>query len=289
MGRIVDLERDWLERHPLPELPQPLDKNSRGQVLLIGGSLDAPGGICLAAEAAFRAGAGKVRVAVPEVIAVGVGIAVPESGVIALSEQSSETEIAKIFSDPKSQPDCVAIGPAMSARSNTRRLLSVVLDAVQDGTAILLDALACENLDQGSLRDFSRLVLTPNAGELAQMLDREIDLVLADPGAALEAAVHDFESLIVLKGERTLIGAPGSETLVYAGGGPGLAVSGSGDVLAGTIGGLLARGADAQTAAAWGVWLHGESGRREAQRIGALGFLARDISRHVPALMPFID
>jgi NAD(P)H-hydrate repair Nnr-like enzyme with NAD(P)H-hydrate dehydratase domain len=73
--------------------------------------------------------------------------------------------------------------------------------------------------------------------------------------------------------------------LHYAGGGPGLATSGSGDVLAGIIGGLLARGAAPMVAAAWGVWLHGEAGKQLAQRSGPLGFLARELVPIVPSLL----
>ena len=59
----------------------------------------------------------------------------------------------------------------------------------------------------------------------------------------------------------------------------------SGDVLAGIIGGLLARGTAPIAAAGWGVWLHGEAGRRLAERVGPLGFLGRELAGEVPGLM----
>jgi ADP-dependent NAD(P)H-hydrate dehydratase len=58
---------------------------------------------------------------------------------------------------------------------------------------------------------------------------------------------------------------------------PGLGASGSGDVLAGVIGGLLARGASPVGAAAWGVRLHSLAGARLSERIGRVGFLAREL------------
>jgi NAD(P)H-hydrate repair Nnr-like enzyme with NAD(P)H-hydrate dehydratase domain len=79
--------------------------------------------------------------------------------------------------------------------------------------------------------------------------------------------------------------APDGDAGLYAGGGVGLGVSGSGDVLGGLIAGLLARGVPPFAAAAWGVFLHGEAGRRLASKIGTLGFLAREIAAEVPALM----
>ena len=62
-------------------------------------------------------------------------------------------------------------------------------------------------------------------------------------------------------------------------------MSGSGDVLAGIVGGLLARGAAPLTALLWGVWLHGAAGKSLAKRVGPLGFLARQIPGEVPALL----
>ena len=64
----------------------------------------------------------------------------------------------------------------------------------------------------------------------------------------------------------------------YDGGAPGLGVSGSGDVLAGIVGGLLARGAEPLNALLWSVWMHGEAGARLAKKVGPIGFLAREIA-----------
>jgi NAD(P)H-hydrate repair Nnr-like enzyme with NAD(P)H-hydrate dehydratase domain len=63
-------------------------------------------------------------------------------------------------------------------------------------------------------------------------------------------------------------------------------VSGSGDVLAGIVGGLLARGTEPLPALLWAVWLHGEAGRQLSAKVGKLGFLAREIPERVPSLLP---
>ena len=57
--------------------------------------------------------------------------------------------------------------------------------------------------------------------------------------------------------------------------------SGSGDALAGLDVGLLARGLAPAAAALWGVFLHGEAGKRLAASVGPIGFLAREISGEV--------
>jgi NAD(P)H-hydrate repair Nnr-like enzyme with NAD(P)H-hydrate dehydratase domain len=57
-------------------------------------------------------------------------------------------------------------------------------------------------------------------------------------------------------------------------------------VLAGIVGGLLARGAEPLNALMWAVWLHGEAGARLARKVGPVGFLAREIAGEIPGLLP---
>jgi ADP-dependent NAD(P)H-hydrate dehydratase len=128
-------------------------------------------------------------------------------------------------------------------------------------------------------------VITPNPDELASLLDRERDEAAANPDRCAGEAAMRYEATIVAKGEATVIAAPGGAVLRYPGGGVGLATGGSGDVLAGIIAALLARGADPLVAAGWGVWLHGEAGRRLAAEVGPVGFLARELAPRLPRLM----
>ena len=129
-------------------------------------------------------------------------------------------------------------------------------------------------------------ILLPHAGEMASMLDCDIGTVEADPLAAGRACAKRYGAFVLVKGVKSHIVAPDGAAFKYRGGGPGLGVSGSGDVLAGIAGGLLARGADPLTALLWSVWLHGEAGRALSNKVGPLGFLAREIPGEVPALLP---
>ena len=81
------------------------------------------------------------------------------------------------------------------------------------------------------------------------------------------------------------IAAPDGRTWVVEGGGPGLGVSGSGDTQAGIVGGLLARGADPCQAAVWAAYVHGRIGERLAVEVGTVGYLAREVPPHVPAVL----
>ena len=86
MAEPTPLDSDWLRAHPLPEPAVDADKNERGRVLAVGGCRSVPGGIRLTAEAALRAGAGKVRVATIDSAAIALGVAMPEIAVFGLGE-----------------------------------------------------------------------------------------------------------------------------------------------------------------------------------------------------------
>lgn len=285
MAEPLRLDRSWVESHPLPSLPCDLDKNSRGRVVVIGGCPKVPGGVRLTAEAALRAGAGKVQMAVPEPIALGLGYLVPEAGVIAIADRIARNDD---FFAAISEADCVVIGPAMTSSDAAEELLLAAIDHLAPDATLLVDAVALGNrstIIRHLKRISERCVMTPNPGELATLLQIGIEEVREDPLANLRRAVEEFGTTVISKDTRTHIRSPAGDELQYEGGGPGLATGGSGDVLAGIVGGLMSRSNDPFRSAGWGVWLHGEAGSQLRREVGNLGFLAREIAPLVPSLL----
>jgi NAD(P)H-hydrate repair Nnr-like enzyme with NAD(P)H-hydrate dehydratase domain len=129
-------------------------------------------------------------------------------------------------------------------------------------------------------------ILLPHSGELAALLDCDEEAIDRDPIGCGHRAAELYRSMVLVKGVTSHVLTPGGEVWSYDGGAPGLGVSGSGDVLAGIVGGLLARGAEPLSALLWAVWLHGEAGAVLANKVAPVGFLARQIADEVPALLP---
>ncbi|MBA2774683.1 MAG: NAD(P)H-hydrate dehydratase [Nocardioidaceae bacterium] len=100
-------------------------------------------------------------------------------------------------------------------------------------------------------------VLTPHAGELATMLDVPREQVEAQMLASAREAAQRWDSVVLLKGSRSVIAAPDGRVRVNATGVPWLATAGAGDVLSGVVGALLAAGLEYFDAASAGAWLHG--------------------------------
>ncbi|WP_299363026.1 NAD(P)H-hydrate dehydratase [uncultured Paracoccus sp.] len=288
MSDPVTLDAAWLRGHPLPVHPEQTDKNSRGRVMLVGGSSLVPGGLILTATAAFRAGAGKVQVALPAPLAIPTGIALPEAGIYALpADENGEIADAAPVTDKIGSCGCLALGPAIATPKAAGFVLDALLPAAADNP-VILDA-ACVAAAADRLDAIAALaggsVLTPHAGEMAQLTGLDADDIEARRDEIAVEWAARLRAVLLIKGATTLIASPDGELTVYGGGGVGLATGGSGDVLTGLIAGLIARGMPAWEAACWGVWLHGEAGRRLAERLGAMGYMARELPGEVPSLM----
>ncbi len=287
----IVLDAGWLRDHPLPAHEGETDKNSRGRVLAVGGAALVPGALRLTGEAALRAGAGKLRMATIATAAPLLGIHVPEAAVMALPTDGDgeiATDAVAALVEASVACDALVFGPGMGDRARAATLIEHVLAAPRAGLNIVLDAAVCACAGPFAeilRRHDGRIVLTPHHGEMAALTGCDAAAIAADPEQAARAAAAHFGAVVVLKASRTVIAPPGNDPLIYAGGGVGLATGGSGDVLAGIVAGLLARGAAPLEAAAWGVWIHGEAGRRLSERIGPMGFLARELLPEIPSLL----
>lgn len=268
-------------------LPEPTGgKNARGSVLVIGGSAETLGAVLLAAEAAMRAGAGKLQVATAESVAGYAAQALPEALVRALPETDDgaiAAAAADTVRDLAESAGAVLIGPGMADQEETQALGKRLLPGLSGPVALDALALSCVTADDGCVAHLGgNVVLTPNPTEIAFCLhvdEEEIEDDLA--GAAVELA-RRARAVVGLGGARSWIAAPDDRLWQDDSGSAGLGVSGSGDVRAGITAGLLARGADPAQAAVWAAYLHGRTGERLASSVGRLGFLARELPAEVP-------
>lgn len=259
-------------------------KHGRGSLLVVGGAAKTPGAALLAGVAALRVGAGHLQLAVARSTAVQMAVAIPESGVIGLTETpdgSVAGSSASSLADTLDTVDAVVVGPGLDDAEQAAELLRGLAAEMPAETLIVLDAYALGVLiDLVDVRKAfaGRLVLTPNSQEAARLLDRELSDTEAD---VLEVAKR-YEAVVTCSGT---VAAPDGRRWEVAAGHGGLATSGRGDVLAGCVTGLLARGADVAQATCWATHLHAAAGDRLAARVGPLGFLGRELLDEMPALL----
>jgi ADP-dependent NAD(P)H-hydrate dehydratase len=270
-----DLLRSW----PLPAAGD--SKYGRGQLIVIGGDTRSPGAAMLAAVAALRVGAGRLTLAVAETVAPHVGVAIPESGIVPLSQTPDGHVRGEGLRDAAGDieaADAVLVGPGLDDADEAEAMLHLLPGLVSDDAIVVLDAFALGVAPKVSeLKKLSgRLVMTPNSSEAERLLERET----GDDDAADALAIAQRYGAVV--SYSSVIAAPDGRLWTVGTGSGGLGTSGSGDVLAGAIAGLCARGADAAQAAVWATHAHHSSGDRLAVRVGPLGYLARELLDELP-------
>jgi ADP-dependent NAD(P)H-hydrate dehydratase len=269
--RVVtpQLLRDW----PLP-LPGG-GKDSRGTVLVVGGSRFTPGAVLLAGIAALRAGAGVLQLAVAESTAAALSIQVPEALVIGLPETGSGSvagEPPDRLRELATEARVILVGPGLDDVHLTGDLLRHLIDAAGPRTALVLDAYALGALShEPDLLGSQPVVLTPNLTEAGFLLGRDPGDDLASAATAL---AEKYGAVVSLFGT---VAHPDGRRWREESGDAGLGTSGSGDVRAGIVAGLLSRGAEPEQAACFGAWVHAVAGQRLIPRYGRIGFLAREL------------
>jgi NAD(P)H-hydrate epimerase len=214
------------------------NKYSAGSVLVVGGSPGMSGAVCLTAEAAFRADAGYVAVAAPRET-----LPVLETRLL----EAVKRPLEEVW-DAVDRAGALAIGPGLGREEGRKELVRRLLEETDRPAVVDADGLF-------ELEPFDRdapTVLTPHEGELARLLGEESAWVAAHRLEALRRAVELYGCVVLLKGDDTLVGAPGAPVLVREEGAPSLATAGTGDVLTGIVAAFLAKGMDAQLAAAAG-------------------------------------
>ena len=267
-----------------PREPFDIHKNSRGHLLVIGGSRLYSGAPALAGEAALRTSAGLVTVAIPE----GAHLfadppkammirKIPDS-CLGFFCEDSKAGIAELME----KADAVVIGPGMGTDPNSLSVLELVLGS---GKKVLADADALNLLAQNpSLAEKiqSDIVFTPHPGEMKRLASAfGIDAGLSRIKQAKTLASR-LCSTVVLKGAHTVVVGRDGAYAVNLSGCPALATAGSGDILSGIIGALLANGQYSSfECARAAVFLHGFTAEL-AVPLGSRGLIADDLICYIP-------
>jgi NAD(P)H-hydrate epimerase len=257
------------------------NKYTAGSVLVVGGSAGFTGAPSMSAESAMRAGAGIVTVCVPEPLNLVFELRLLE----AMSRPCPADEDGRMTPDAAEtilaaaeKAKAVAIGPGLGRSEGTRELVRILLDRIE--LPVVLDADGLWALAGHLEWVFSRdapTVLTPHAGELARLLDRDSAWVSSHRLEAVSGGADDVGATMLLKGADSLVASPGKGVLVCDLGNPGLATAGTGDVLTGIVAAFLAKGMDGPTAAAAAAAAGGVAAGIAAERHGAQGLVAGDV------------
>lgn len=256
-----------------------IHKGDCGRILIIAGSKGMAGAAILCTQGALRSGAGLVTVSLPEELFPIIQTAQPE----AMCMPRMLSEIAGMDIN---RFDAVAIGPGIREAEENENIIKFLFENYQ-GTLVVdadgLNTVANRKLLPQMKGAKPSLVVTPHMGEAARLLGisgRELNHHSREETARLVAEATG--SVVVLKGEGTLVATGNESTYINTTGNPGMATGGSGDVLTGVIGSLAAQGLTPGDAARAGVFIHGKAGDIAAEHFSEYGMIASDIANCLP-------
>ncbi len=318
--------KSWLNQKPLaaalelsdlyklPKRPEHSNKGTYGKLLIIAGTKNMAGAAILAAEAAYRTGAGLVKIYTREENRIILQTAVPEAILATYEETKCNNKIhsqmndceAKYLKDIKTGEslfgyedlqehlewaDAVVLGPGIGTSSYSEKLVYEVIRNIR--VPLLLDADALNILSKNILSESSQnaeskmigqlpffpaqTIITPHLGEMVRLTGKTVSQIQE---SFIETAINfakQYHITCVLKDFRTIIADEEMPIYLNLSGNNGMATAGSGDVLTGIIGTFLAQGMKKELAAAYGVFLHGLAGDMAAKKTGTHGMCAQDI------------
>ncbi len=260
--------------------------NTCGEVLFIVGSRDSFGAPGFAVLAMLRTGICYARLAVPESIT-SVLADLDSEIVFAPQEETDSGSLSPAALDGLlgvgQNADFVVLGPGLSPVEETQELVRQLATRLEkpllidgDGTTAVVEA------PEVLRRRSDPTVLMVHPYELSRLSGRSLSDLEDDPIPALQDAAQDLEIILVLKGDRTLIGFPDRRVDIDLRGDAGRSSAGSSNVLDGTIAAMHTLRLPFEEAVRTGVFLHGFAGDSAARDQGTGKVDTRRLLEQIP-------
>ena len=232
LGPLMRLKREPAEH-----------KGHTGKAVLIGGAPGMAGALLLAGNACLHLGAGWTILEMLDPASARADSNQPE-----LMIRLANNEPSEVIN--QNQPDVIAIGPGLGNSALAIKWLKACLaypkvPLILDADALNLIADSTELLSALQLRNQQfpgQSILTPHPGEAGKLLKSSSAEIQADRFSSLHQLIQLTQSMVVLKGQHTLIAGPQHSAVQCEAGNPGMGTGGMGDVLTGSITAIAAQG-----------------------------------------------
>lgn len=249
-------------------------KHKMGHLLIVAGCDWMPGAAILTTGAALKSGCGLVTLNSTKSVCQLAMAHYPSALLKPAKVEHEGVNTDFLVKDEDLKPyNVIALGPGLPPYypDYGRTIAAASLNAIP----MVLDAGAF-NIPMGHYPKGS--VLTPHAGELRRLLKFNSE---KEKVTKIKELCARNSCVLVEKGYHSRIYSPDGKVYENTTGGPGLAKGGSGDVLTGLIGGLMARGYDALSAALIAVWVHGYAGDCLTADCGMEAFNSHDLIPYI--------
>jgi ADP-dependent NAD(P)H-hydrate dehydratase / NAD(P)H-hydrate epimerase len=270
------------------------NKGTFGRVLIIAGSVNMSGACFLSAKAAYRSGAGLVKVLTVKDNRNIIQTELPEAILSTYDPMNlkNKMEVDRIINDLK-WATSIVIGPGIGVSPASDHLLDIVLKHAlvpitidADAINLLVEKNKSVNIsgkEKVSLEIdlMNQAIITPHLKEMSRICNCEINDMTDDIITFAKEFITDKGYILTLKDARTIV-TDGKRIYVNVSGNNGMATGGSGDVLTGIIATLLAQGMERFEAASLGVYIHGLAADYAVKEKGMYSLMASDIIEALP-------
>lgn len=272
----------------LPARKDYSNKGTYGRVLTIAGSTGMSGAAYLSAKAAYRTGAGLVKILTCADNRTILQTLLPEALFAAYDSAGErlETELEESIA----WASAIIIGPGLGRQKQAEELLELVLKKADVPVIFDADALnlLSERLDREGLNSaedrLNRLtkllpkdaILTPHLMELSRLTKIPVNIIRDNIIDTADHCSYNSKLIYAIKDARSVV-TQEVRKYINVSGNNGMATGGSGDVLTGIIAALIAQGLCPYDAACLGVYLHGLAGDAAAKQKGTYSLIAGDI------------
>lgn len=268
------------DRKLIPKRANRGNKGTFGKILIIAGSACLAGAAVFSAKAAYKSGAGMVKILTVEENRQILQTLVPEA---ILSVYSPKKIDFSLLTTDMQWADVIVCGPGLGKSQEADKLVRFVLKNAAVPVVFDADALNLLAKDVDLLlAPHTELVLTPHLGEMARLTGNTIGYIQDALIGCAEEFARAYNVIVALKDARTVTAIPYNSTYVNLSGNNGMATAGSGDALTGVIAALIAQGLQPGIAAPLGVFLHGLAGDLVAEEKGVQGLMVSDLIEKLP-------
>ncbi len=263
---------------PMPKRSPSSNKGDFGKVLIVAGAPNMAGAAYLSALAAYRSGAGLVRIFTTEKNRIILQTLIPEA---VLSTYETEDDITSMLPEMARNSDSVVVGPGLSKSSAARLLLETVLKNTSCPLVIDADALNIISENKVMWKYIGKnTVITPHMGEMSRLTGMGISELKENAVENALSFAKEKGIICCMKDASTVI-SDGERVYISRSGCSALSKGGSGDVLTGMIAAIAAVKTDLFEASCMGVFLHGRAGTIAANCLTEYSLLARDIAENI--------
>ncbi len=279
----------------MPKRKDNVNKGDCGKVLVVAGSKDMGGAAFMSAGAAYRSGAGLVKVYTSSNNRELLLKYVPEAVPITYDEEAAYTlcDLEALKKECR-WAECIVVGPGLSKTGLAWEQLRCVLQHGYDKNIVIdadgINMLAADNEELVKwCKTAKNVIITPHIGEMARLSGESVPDIKRAPIESARRIAEKFGLICVLKDAKTVV-TDGDRVYINTTGNSGMATAGSGDVLSGILSAMLTAGfEDCFDAVTMAVNIHGCVGDMCKAQLSGRGMKAWDLVDELPKIYKFSE